>query len=185
MTSVSLRNRAARARTVRVEWLFLKTWAIALLLLLPLALLWTDGVLFAFGIGYLIFYAALMAIPVAINLLASFDAVRIIVGRPSTIMVLFLGTLMAASRTPAAKRPQPHWAVTLFLAGCPLMPVMIELWRIALQRRPTVIQQIMQDAVKMSATMSNQRAQAAPTVVIAETERWRDELTSEGFALCT
>ncbi len=186
MTSISLRNRAHRTRALRVEWLFLRTWALALVLLLPLSLLWAhNGLLVAAGVGYLIIYCSLMSIPLAINLLAAFDAVRVIVGRPSTIMVMFLATLVASARVPVEKRPRAHWSVQLFMLGCPLMPLMIEVWRIALQRRPSVVQQIVQDALRVSATMSRQGIQGAPTVVIAETEQWRDELASEGFALCS
>src|SRR2546427_8185653 len=88
---------------VRLELLGLQNWALAMLLLVPVAMLWSSGLLFAVGVGYTILYVGLMLTPTSLNLLLMYDALRVLLGRSATVMPWVLGLYVVSKRQHSGK----------------------------------------------------------------------------------
>src|SRR5690242_20291298 len=100
----------------RFELWGVENWLLAVAFAAPVGLLWAHGLVFALGVGYVIAYLGVMAVPTSLNLLLMYDALRILMGRPSTVMPWMLAIYIVGKRDPQ----QPaHPLVTLSVMANP------------------------------------------------------------------
>jgi hypothetical protein len=192
MTSISVealseRNERARARLgriVRYELAMLRDWALALVVALPLTLLWTDGVLFALGVGYALLYTGVMVVPTALHLLLIYDALRVVVGRPAAVApwVLGLAELGRIRFGPRAHRRIPVWTWIGVMAN-PTGTLAAEFWGVAIRIRPGAWDEVRREARQFAeAVLERQVYREPPQIVAFEGRVWRHELERAGAA---
>jgi hypothetical protein len=169
-----------RGRRFRIERIGLLNWAIAAALAAPLALLWAGGVLLYAGVVYAAFYATMMAVPTGLNVLSMFDAVRVLTGRPSTFMPWMLALCrVGLNEQRAGRLPAPSGFTKLVVLGNPLANLMLECWAVALRYRPTVWQQIQDDACRLASQLERTRP---PQFVVFEAREWSREFPNNAVA---
>jgi hypothetical protein len=149
----------------RLELFGLQNWILAIMLLAPLALLWGRGLWFALGFGYLIAYVGLMAIPTSLNLLLTYDALRVWVGRPAAVLPWMLGMYLFVAR---GRQPGFYPRATLLsklaVLGNPLVMLAGEIWALACRYRPETLPQINADAKRYADQMRGR----PPQIIVFE-----------------
>jgi hypothetical protein len=169
---------ALRLRHVaRAEITILENWWWALILASPLVLVSTEGVLGALGIGYILFYVGLMAVPTAINLLLMYDALRVMLRRPPVITPLLVAQL---ERGQPRRRHKPEgWQTTLIwlaVVGNPLSSLAQECWFAALRINPSAVDEVRREAQRYGRNGSEPKTAAVVTYGASAWVREVDEM---------
>ena len=157
------------AAAARFELWGIQNWLLAVILAAPLGLLWAHGLLFALGVGYLIAYIGIMAVPTSLNLLLIYDALRIFMGRPSTIMPWMVAIYIVGSRGP---KKRAHPLVTVSVVANPFTAAAGDFLDLALRRRSDALKQIMEDAQRFA----NQMRRRPPQVIVVEVAEFSREV---------
>jgi hypothetical protein len=183
LTERNERVRVRLGRIARYELRMIQDWGLALVVALPLALLWTDGLLFAIGVGYAFLYAGVMVVPTALHLLLIYDALRVVVGRPAAVAPWVLSIAELARLRPHARHRIPIWTWVGVMAN-PTGSLAAEFWGVAVRIRPEAWREVRRQSHQLAeAALQREVYREPPQIVAFEGRVWRHELERAG-AIC-